>query len=645
MNIYKSFGTKCLSLVLIICTLMMNFSFKTSKEISLTGPDGENALHYGAKMQFYFFNEDATLSHSVPTDSVLTLSGVDSVKVGYYPEYGLGWNVYTKHATSKTNVSYSVIEYIIPTTLNLYELKQKNHKDFKLRFMAVSAPQWVSSGNNEVIYSLDSRTPFSLQNALRLGALHAQSNDYVWSVSNWSDSNLLSDSVFLLNYYEEEKDVFLNKLENIHPQILFIGSMTLSFPSAIAFAQYAKQLFGEKIFVVLGGKHAIETTYLKKGIVMHHPGSPVLLMHEGRIPQVFDLIVSGDGEEVVDRLGAVLGSEILSNIPLKNFSHYYSSFESIRGNFILSWIDNKIIKTMSKEDNPLDYDNLPSPVSLFGVNTSFPVFGTEKTAHVYSDMSKGCIMNCSFCSEANSINGKIVRIGNPEQRLYNQLFDASMQGCSISAFVEDSILLMARPEYLHSLAELLTEHPLPIVFGGQFTVDNLLDVNVQSAIKQLVPLGLSYIYTGMETSSESVALEMSKNTGKKNGTWTNRTEQAISFITSLGIKHGVSVLWGLGENQNDRMEQLCMIDGWQKKYNGNPVCVSPNWTTQHPLFDKSPFDYTEWGTDKNDPYLPYLVRLFGEASHKYMKEDVVLPSVSEMKDLLVFFKKLNIQNV
>ncbi len=644
----SNFGTKCLALMLAISTLMMNFSFVMDKKITLI-PITHEEVKRDICLGYVLFSNNEINYREALTDSIVILNNIDSVLYNY--GYKTGHRAITqawggvKYPIQSQKILFSLYEYLIPATLTAPENRKKNHKDFSLRFMAVSAPQWVSHGSGDEIYSLDSRTPFSLQNAVRLGAQKARTDDLVWSASNWSDPALLSDSVFLLNYYEEEKDIFIKKFDEIRPHILFIGSMTLSLPGAVALAKHAKEALGENVFVVLGGKHAIETIYPDHGIVLHHPGSPTLLMHERKIPDVFDLVVSGDGEEAVEQLGNVIGSEILSGSSLKNFSEYQNHFNTIRGNVILSWIDAGMIKTFVKENNQLDYDILPSPVSLFGVNTSFPVFGKEKTAHVYSDMGKGCIMNCSFCSEANSINGKMVRTGNPAWRLYNQLQDVASQGNSMSAFVEDSILLMGQPAYLNQLADLLEAHPLDIVFGGQFTVDNLLNADIQDSIRRLVPLGFMYVYAGMETSNEEIAKTMSKNTDRKHGSWISRTEKALAFVDSLGIKHGFSILWGLGESQDDRLAQLTMISEWQKKYHGNPVCVSPNWTTQHPLFDKSPFEYIEWGTDQNDPYLPYLVTLFGEASRKYKKEGVEFPSIPEMEELLILFKKLNIQNV
>jgi radical SAM superfamily enzyme YgiQ (UPF0313 family) len=218
-----------------------------------------------------------------------------------------------------------------------------------------------------------------------------------------------------------------------------------------------------------------------------------------------------------------------------------------------------------------------------------------------------------------------------------------MQGDSMSAFAEDSIILTGNPKHLNELAELLEANPLNIVFGGQFTIDYVLKTEVQNAIKRLAKVGLVYVYTGMETANEDIAATMSKNTDRKHG-WIERNEEAVRFLTENNIKHGISVLWGLGETQADRTHQLDVVQGWQEKYN-NPVCVSPNWATQHPLFNQSDFTYTKWGTAKDSEYLPYFVQLFGEASEEYKLDGVELPSLAELEDLRNRFEVLNIQNI
>ncbi len=628
-------------LLLLFVTFLSQLSFTVSKYIGIP-PNHEAGSGTSACVEYEI---DGKIYRNYSSEAI-KLYNLDSCRVGIHlpgyfnPSNGETSPMSTHFPKKDIQFCFKYVEYILPVQVRVPT--RKNQKDYSFRVMGVSAPQWVSTGGTSISYALDSRTPFSLQNALRLAVQDAQRSQSVWGLSNWSDPENLHDSVFLMNYFEEEKENFVQRIREIQPHVLFIGSMTLSFPGAVQIAKLAKQELGN-VFVVLGGKHAIETIYWKDNQVNHHPASPTLLMQNKSIPEVFDLVVSGDGEDVVKSIGEILGQEIVNQKCILPFSEYQNSFEKTKGNFILTWFEDGKIKSFTKQKNPLEHDLLPSPVSLFGVNTSFPVFGKEFTAHVYSDMGKGCVFNCFFCSERSAINGPIVQSGSPAKRLYTQLRDASLQNDSMSAFVEDSILLMGLPKHLDEFVCLLESNPLPIVFGGQFTIDNLLDPKVQPCIQRLSQLGLVYIYTGMETSNEEIATEMSKNTKRKEG-WIERNKKAVQFVTDLGIKHGVSILWGLGESSQDRQNQLSIIESFQNKYN-NPVCVSPNWATQHPLFNQSQFIYTDWGTDKDSDYLKYFTQLFGEASERYCLNNINLPDTKELEFLISKFRQLNIKNI
>ncbi len=608
-----------LSMMLIASVLLINYSFTTRSVIALHAPDGLDddvivttpaesfVLRKGQSMNLYGIQECTIQTHLV----------------------GCGWASHAKMPTKQILVDLCQVYYIIPEHIRIKEIIFQ-HKDFRLRFLAVSAPFWISSADTALSQRLDSRTPFSLQNAVRCGAREALIGNGAWSRSNWSDPRLLSEAVCLFNYADESEQTFIEKLNEIQPHILFIGSMTLSFPGAIRFASLAKEHLGNNVYIILGGKHVNETIYAKNGVVEYHVGSPTLLMQQGKIPPVFDLVVSGDGEEVVRCLGEYIGNDILHGKTIQPFSTYVKLFSQTRGNFILSWIEEGFIRTWTSSQS-LDYDRLPSPISLFGPgNTSFSIFEKDMTAHVYSDMGKGCVFGCFFCSENSRINGKIVKTGSPAQRLYNQLHDASIYGESISAFIEDSILLSGNPSYLNQLADLLENHPLNIVFGGQFTIDNLLNPDIQQSIVRLSKNGLVYIYTGIETANENVASAFSKNTGTQS--WIERNTEAVQFLATHHIKYGVSVLWGLGESQHERIAQLEMIRGWQNIYR-IPSITSFNWATQHPLFNQSSYDYVDWGTDKSSNYLSTFVKLFGEASEKYILSGTTLPTLQQLHEL------------
>jgi B12-binding domain/radical SAM domain protein len=514
--------------------------------------------------------------------------------------------------------------------------------------MGVAAPHWVKRGDLAETLSLNSSEPFSQYNAFRYAASCAEKNIGFWANSNWADRAGRNNSIFLMNYLEDELPKFENTLKKLQPNLLLIGTMSLGLPGAVALASLAKQRMGSNIFIVLGGKHITETIYQKNGSITHHPGSPIKLMSEGAIPAVFDLVISGDGEEIIFQVGQIIGGLIKQSKPLKDFYRNADSLLEAKGNWNASWIEFDKISTVISKGIQLSYDELPVPAKLFGVTSNFPVFQRDLTAHTYSDMSKGCKFDCFFCSERRSINGNLVSIKTAPYRLFKQFQEVALFGQennrTMSAFVEDSTLLGGINSALMEFNNILRNSKLDIKYGGQLTVDLILKSELKHTLKDLAFNGLSYLFWGLETGNEEVASEMSKNTGKQSN-WLVKNEKAIQFLKELDIKCGISVLMGIGETHKDRVELLKIIKSWKETY-GEPEVISLNWAVQHPLqgFDsEANYTYVEWGTPSNSLYLNVFTKLFGEASVKYPIPGVKLATIEEFEEIGELYLQINKQ--
>lgn len=507
-----------------------------------------------------------------------------------------------------------------------------------LRVIAVAAPHWTHRVLDES-KTLNSRVPFSLQNALRLAAGMAKEHNGAWGESNWNTQEGLNDSVVMYDYADSLSDLE-QKFNEVKPNLLLIGAMTLSFPGAIKVAEMAKDILGDKITVVLGGKHTNETIYREGSHVRHNPSSPLRLMSEGKIPQNFDIVLSGDGEDVIVKLG-----ELVSRYQsAKEVTAHLDDLKECAGNWIVGYYVEGRLNTIASKGIPIDYTTLPVPAEVFGFQGSFKVFNTDRTAHVYSDISHGCIYNCFFCSEKQKVNGspRMVSVADHLARQLNAVAKSGKRhGDRVSAFAEDSILLMGNVKQLKQLNVLLHNQPT-IPFGGQITVPLFLRGDVREALLDLREVGLTYLFTGLETESETIAKSMSKNVGKESSSWMGRNELAVKLATEAGLKYGIAVLFGIGENHEERLSLLEKINNWQKKYSGNPCVVSLNWTTQHPLFDVGMYDYIEWGTPADSARLPYFQTLFGEASERYPINQN-LPTVEQLQEIKTYFSRLELQ--
>lgn len=528
--------------------------------------------------------------------------------------------------------------------------------DIKLKLMALSAPHWVKKVATKS-NTLNSWSPFSLQNAVRLAAEKAQKGEGFLGQSNWSTKEGLRDTVFMMEYWEDEKISLENKLRELRPNILFIGAMTLAFPGAIEVAQLAKETLGENVFIVLGGKHANETFFEEKRhgqsnetTLRNTEGSPLGLMGRGKIGNIFDLVCSGSSEELIAAISEKIGQLIAEGKhPTEVRSELESFVKTVRGNWRAGWVEGGEIRQFQSNKIPLDYSEMPIPVELFGISGKFEVYGTELTAHAFSDTSPGCVFDCFFCSERSSINGPLNDRDHSANRLFRQLKSIKQVAIkenstdSVSVFVEDSTLLDVgrNPDQLYLLAELMKGEDFAINFGGQFTIDQLLDVEIQKAILELRKVGLSYVFLGIETGDEEIARQMSKNIDKKTD-WADKNEQAMAFLKEAGIKCGAAVLFGLGENQETRTKQLDRIKEWQQKY-GEPSVVSLNLATIHPNQDQGlEEDFTEWGTPADSPHLQMFQEIFGEASLRYAVDKNNLPSMSELNEIKERYRELEL---
>lgn len=507
-----------------------------------------------------------------------------------------------------------------------------------MRVMAVSAPHWVSKVGVSNVHSFNSKTPFSLQNALRDCIDKAINGIGIWSKSNLAEKDNRKKAVLLLEYWEEEQIYFRERFIEISPDILFIGAMTLSLPSAIAIATEAKKLKGEKVFVVIGGKHCNETVQKHE----NHFSSPLFLMAEQKIPPVFDLVFSGDGEKAITTIGEIIGTIKTQKDSFETFHFYKEKFEISKGNWIAGQFINGNMIYYEGKGGKIDYSTLAFPTQQFPLGRGFSVFKTDFTAHAYSDMSKGCVYNCFFCSEKSSINGKVdANSFVPVERLSKQfmevqeLKEGQYRLSSVSIFVEDSIFLGGFPVLIRQFCTVLSSQKVNIPFGCQFTIDTFNSNFEKGNIGLLKEVGLSYVALGIETIEEDIALKFSKNTNRKES-WVIKTENVIASCKKLGLKVGMFLLWGLGESQLSRIKQLNRIRCWVKEYNIQ-IEVGLNLATLHPLAPKNKnntYTYIDWGTNKDSLYLPYFVKLFGEASVLY-KNDTSnnFPSISDLEEI------------
>ncbi|MFK3815600.1 B12-binding domain/radical SAM domain-containing protein [Pseudomonas sp. NPDC089407] len=504
-----------------------------------------------------------------------------------------------------------------------------------IRAIAVSAPDCIKGTKSRK--ALNSPDPVSLFNACRCAANAALRADGAWGKSNWAQTGKELRNSFLLMYSLDDMHQFRDLLQAERPNIVFIGAMTLCMPGAIECAKLAREVLKNNALIVLGGRHANETIFLTEesqrlqSAVIHHTASPGRLIREGKIPPLFDVIISGEAELLIKQIGELVTQS--PHHPTRYIANHLD--RRVAGRWIIDFPH--LGKTLVSAGIPLKHDELPSVVETFGITASFEVFRERMTSHVFSDTGPGCVYDCAFCSERRSVTGNIQEIKSAASRLYKQFkvtVDTVKQDHpykKASAFVEDSIFLSGSPRAINQLCHLLEQNPLDIVFGGQFTIDQI--INKMDIIERLAQNGLTYVFIGLETLEPDEIGGLSKDLGGKKDTWENRFIKVLNILKNNGISCGCALLFGLGEKRTSRKKLIQRLALFKKDI-GQPILISANWAVRHPLRsddETDSEDFLRWGTPEGE-LLEYF-HSFGEASLEYPLPNVAPPTVNEVKEV------------
>jgi len=363
-----------------------------------------------------------------------------------------------------------------------------------------------------------------LYNACRLGAQAASEQVGPWGDSNMSGTRRARRAATMLMHSLDDLPEFERRITALRPNLVLIGAMTICLPGAIACAKLVKEILGDRACVVLGGRHANESIYRRAdGTILHHPSSPLALMAQGVVDSVFDIVVSGDGEAVVLAIGELVSSLEESGQTASSARDHLADLTATPGRWIAGAIRHGSMYCAVGLGAPLLYDGLKSPVELFGAEAAFDVFGGRRTAHVFSDTGRGCIYDCSFCSERRRVTGGPVDLNGSPERLYNQIesavrvIDEDYPGEGASAFVEDSTLLAFAPHLVRRFVDQMRSGSLDVKLGGQLTIDQVLSRT--PLLAELQEIGLTYLFIGLETTSPAGVDRMSKDIGWKKGAW------------------------------------------------------------------------------------------------------------------------------
>ncbi|MBR0764488.1 B12-binding domain/radical SAM domain-containing protein [Bradyrhizobium japonicum] len=505
-----------------------------------------------------------------------------------------------------------------------------------LRALAISAPDRFFGAGGRFLKSPD---PASLFNACRQAALNSSRAIGAWGESNWSGSRTeRRKSVLLMNSWQEDEPKLDWLLQIIRPNLVLIGAMSLCLPGAIACGKRAKEYFGKDVCVVLGGWHPSESVFLDDhGNIQHHASSPVRQMASGEISKVFDIVVSGEAEQLTAWMGERVADLAARNIDPADLNKHLHGIEDVAGRWIVAWADGNRTEGVVGKRGGVERTRLVPSCEVFGIQSSFENFAGRLTAHVYSDVTNGCVYDCHFCSERRSNTFGSIKEGDPVQNLVRQMSAAVRVVAEdslhkkASAFVEDSTLLAGSKVHLRALIRDLEQRNMDIRFGGQLTVDQILAR--ADILKDLHAVGLDYLFIGVETPDPTSLGGMSKDTRSGHESWLVRIERVLEILAALKIGCGGAVLFGLGETHQARSALLAQLEAWRARY-GAPHPISLNWAVQHPLKgrdDGANYKYSDWALQSEEWADAFAD--FGEASTIYPLRGRQPPVLSEVKEI------------
>jgi B12-binding domain/radical SAM domain protein len=511
-----------------------------------------------------------------------------------------------------------------------------------IRAIALSAPAHPSGTIHPA--ALNSPDPVSLFNALRRAASRAAKGEGPWGQSNWAGSRARRRECCLLMYSMDDRPRLDALLRRERPNIVLIGAMSVCMRGAVECATRIRATMGDDCLIVLGGRHASETLYRGargRPSVEHHRGSVPRLMESGQIEDVFDIVVGGEAEDVVCRLGIALDAAPFAG--RRDRARVLAELADADGDWVAGIVDaGGSIRTLASRRLPIDRNDLPSVGWLFGVSASFGVFDGARTAHLFSDTGPGCAFDCGFCSERRSVTGKPQDVDRAAARLYRQMREArdviadQHPTAKASAFVEDSILLLGKRSAIADFCALMERQPLGVSFGAQLTIDQILAR--RDDIRRLRDAGLSYLFIGLETLDPAAIGGMSKDISARRSAWAYRAEAALAFLGSLDIKVGAALLFGLGEPAAARLALFEFVGALRRRY-GVPQTLSMNWAVQHPLKGQdggTGYDYAGWPVIGEQ--MLGLFHSFGEASTEYPVAGVARPTVREVTDIFQAYR-------
>ena len=302
------------------------------------------------------------------------------------------------------------------------------------------------------------------------------------------------------------RNAVLEQLHTFRPELVGLSAMTFQYASAVKVARIVKD-WNSEVPIVLGGYHG-SLSY-----------EEIALSPEAWL---FDHIVRGEGEMAFEGLTDALrkGDRDLSDVPGLSFRQ--------EGRFI---------------HNPLgpmaDLGTLKRPNRQARVFDDFRFFGTPFDC---VESSRGCVMNCRFCS-ITEMYGRTFR-KFPIETVLAEIDGLRRNGKQGIFFVDDNITLDVR--WLRTLSEAIISEGLnDLHYIIQASVDGVYsDLSLPKLLGQA---GFRLVFLGIESGRQRTLDALKK------GYSADKTREVVAELRSHGIIATGGFIVG---NPDDRPEDI-----------------------------------------------------------------------------------------
>ncbi len=319
---------------------------------------------------------------------------------------------------------------------------------------------------------------------------------------NHIDVEILDASAEDMDFKDVEKELLKRK-----PDLVALTALTPTIGSALETAQVVKETLPDSI-VVMGGYH------------------PTFNFIETLEDENVDIVIRGEGEYIMLNLVQALENQ--------------SSLHDVKG---IVFEDKNSKEIVVNPEAPLiqDLDELPFPALNLLPMKKYRLLDMD-THMTTMITTRGCPMQCSFCSSA-AMHGKKIRERSVENIVDEIEYLKTNYDIDTIAFMDDTFTLKKRK--VMAICDEILKRNIEIMWGCTSRVDTL----DEKLLKKMKEAGCITIFIGVESADQQQLDNMCKNTTIA------KIENAFKIAHKLKIRTIASVALGMPGDTKEIMNK------------------------------------------------------------------------------------------